>query len=194
MKRYEYGRIERLAESLEKRKVAKSIIAKIMKGGEDIKKGTAPDKKADWLREAMCRINKLLDKKTAQAVREGCACCLGGWRKERVKEISKKYSTLKDRVKAANEGEKRLFGNDVVLQKDGSIRVRFFYPGLPKYQCVCLRQAKKPLPILYCYCCGGHVKHHLQTALETNLKCKVESSALASGGKKNCVFVLNVEK
>lgn len=192
MKKYEYGRIARLAENLKKAEVPNEIIAEIMKDGEKIKMGTAPDKKADWLREAMYRMNKLLDKETAQSVREDCACCLGGWRNKRAQEISK-HTTLEGKIKAANEGEKKLFGNDVVLQKDGSIRVRFFPEGLQKYQCVCLRQAKKPLPILYCYCCGGHVKHHLQNALDVNLKCKAESSALSSGGKKNCIFVLNIE-
>jgi hypothetical protein len=80
----------------------------------------------------------------------------------------------------------------VTLQEDGQILVQFAPEGLPHYGCVCLRKAKEPISITYCYCCGGHIKHHLQIALGCKLECQVRSSALSSGGKKPCSFLFRI--
>ena len=193
MPKYEYGRIAKLAESLEKHGVAPEIIEQIMEGGEEIRKGSTGAEKAAWLKEAMLRMGRLLDKGTWQPVREDCACCLGGKRQELVKAIAKKGVALEERVKAANE-TKMVFGHSVTLQEDGQVLVCFSPEGLEHYACSCLRQAKEPLPISYCYCCGGHVKHHLQTALCRKLALTVRSSALSSGGRKPCTFLFSLEE
>jgi hypothetical protein len=193
MIKYEYGRIGVLAQSLENAGVAQEIIAQIMAGGDTIKKTTSPEKKADWMREAMQRMNKLLDKDTRHAVREACACCLGGKRQKLSEEIARKYSSLEERIKAAND-TKFVFGHSVTLEEDEKILVRFGpEDGPATYRCVCLPQAKEPLPITYCYCCGGHIKHHLQIATGRSLDLTVRSSALSSGGKKTCSFLFTLK-
>ena len=193
MKNYEYHRIGKLAEQLEIAGIDEKITNQIMEGGEDILRKTSPEKKADWLRGAMLRMNKLLDSQTRKAVREGCACCLGGQRLKISKRIAEENESLEERVKAANEAS-LVFGDSVKMLENGEIQVRFFPEGLEQYRCVCLPQAKEPLPITYCYCCGGHVKHHLQTALGRDLDCTVRSSALSSGGKKPCTFSFKVKE
>lgn len=190
---YEYGRINKLAQNLEKAGINQEIVDQVMEGGEAIRRGTKPEKKAEWMKGAMHRMDKLLDRQTRYAVREGCACCLGGERLKTVKEIAKQNESLEDRVLAAN-GAKSVFGHSVTLEEDGRIRVCFSPDGLPQYRCVCLPKAKEPLSITYCYCCGGHVKHHLQIALDRKLVCKVRSSALSSGGRKPCTFIFCVEE
>jgi hypothetical protein len=80
----------------------------------------------------------------------------------------------------------------VSLTDEGEVLVSFSPEGLDKYRCVCLPKATDPVSITYCYCCGGHVKHHLQTALGRKLQMKVRSSALASGGKRPCTFLLSI--
>ena len=187
MKEYQYGRIRKLAESLQQAGIEPEIIDQIMERGEDVRRGTSPAKKADWMREAMRRMNRLLDRETRRSVREACACCLGGKRLALSKRIAAEHEALVDRIAAANE-TKFVFGHSVGLQDDGSVLVRFSPEGLEEYRCVCLPKAKEPLPITYCYCCGGHVKHHLQMALGRSLACTVRSSALSSGGKKPCTF------
>jgi hypothetical protein len=189
MRRYEYGRINTLAQSLQEAGVEQKIVDQIMESGETIRKGTRPEKKAEWMKEAMARMDKLLDRQTRYAVREACACCLGGKRLKTVKEIAKQNEALEDRIQAANEA-RSVFGHSVALQEDRRILVCFSPEGLPQYRCVCLPKAKEPLSITYCYCCGGHVRHHLQIALGRNLMCKVRSSALSSGGKRPCTFIL----
>ena len=180
MPKYEYGKIAKLSESLKKANVDQKIIEQIMEGREAIRKSAAPEKKAEWLKEAMLRMDKLLDIDTRRAIREDCACCLGGKRLKISKAIAKQNVSLVDRIKAADEA-KFVFGHSVTMQNDGRILVRFAPEGLPKYNCSCLgRNVKEPLPITYCFCCGGHVKHHLQIALGRSLQCEARSSALSS--------------
>ena len=193
MKNYEYHRIGKLAEQLEAANITPAIIDRIMEGGEDILRKTSPEKKADWFRGAMVRMNKLLDMETRKAVREACACCLGGKRLEISRRIAKDNDSLEARIKAANQ-EPFVFGNSVFMTDDGEVIVRFFPEGLEQYRCVCLTKSKEPISITYCYCCGGHVKHHLQTALGRNLDCTALSSALSSGGKKPCTFSFKIVK
>lgn len=193
MKTYEYGKIGVLAENLEKAGVAPEISAQIMEGGKDIRQSMTPEKKAAWLREAMQRMNQLLDRETRQAVREGCACCLGGKREKLSKAIAKQHETLEERIKAANE-TRFVFGHSVTLQDDGRVLVSFFPEGREHYRCSCLGDIKEPLPITYCYCCGGHVKHHLQNALGREMSVTVRSSALSSGGKHPCIFLFTLDE
>ena len=43
----------------------------------------------------------------------------------------------------------------------------------------------------YCYCCGGHIKHHLETILGKKLNVEIINSALMSMGEKSCKFILS---
>jgi hypothetical protein len=189
MKNYEYHRIGHLAEQLEVAKVDQETIDRIMEGGGDILRKTSPEKKADWLRGAMFRMNQLLDMATRKLIREGCACSLGGMRLKTSKKIATENASLEARVKAANEAH---YVGSVTMQKNGEILAQFDLQKAPPYRCYCLPQAKEPLPITYCYCCGGHVKHHLQIALGRKLDCTTRSSALSSGGKKPCTFSFSI--
>lgn len=191
VRKYEYGRIDILARKLEEAGVAPETIEAIMEGGESILRGISPEKKADWMRECMARMDLLLDTKTRRSVRESCACCLGGKRLEMVKAIGKTGGSLAESISAANEA-RLVFGHSVEMQEDGRILVRFSPEGLPEYRCVCLPKSRKPVSKTYCYCCGGHVKHHLQIALGKKLECEVQSSALSSGGKRPCSFLFTM--
>lgn len=193
MKRYEYGRIERLGLSLEKAGIAQEVIDRVMAGGEEIRRGTRPEEKAAWLRGAMVRMDETLDEPTRRAVREACACCLGGKRLEVSKGIARDHGSLEERIRAANEAP-FVFGHAVTLQEDGRVLVRFAPEGQDRYSCPCLSKAREPLPITYCYCCGGHVRHHLQIALGRKLACEVVSSALSSGWTQPCTFLFTLEE
>jgi hypothetical protein len=190
-RRYAYGRIKVLGEKLEQAHVSPETIAEIMEGGEAITEKTSGEAKADWMREAMNRMNRLLERNVRLAVREECACCLGGKRYELSKAIAKNHATLEERIAAANE-TRFVFGHSVTMQEDGRVLVRFAPEGEGPYRCVCLPKATEPLSVTYCYCCGGHVKHHLQTALGRPLQLTVRSSALSSGGERPCTFLFRI--
>jgi hypothetical protein len=190
MKTYEYHRIGKLEEQLEAAGVESKIIGQVMEGGELILRKTTSEKKTDWLRGAMLKMNKLLDVKTRKIVREGCACCLGGKRLKTSQKIAKENRTLEARVRAADKAH---YVGSVKLQENGEILVQYDTQKTVPYHCYCLPQAKEPLPITYCFCCGGHVKHHLQIALGRQLDCTTRSSALSSGGKFTCTFSLKIK-
>ena len=124
-------------------------------------------------------------------MREGCACCTGGKRDKDSKAIAKDYTTLEDRIKAANE-TKFVFGHSVKMMKDGKVRVQFFPDGMESYRCPCMPQVQKQMPLSYCFCCGGHVKHHLQNALGRKLDYTVLYTVRSSGGKKPCTFSFEI--
>jgi hypothetical protein len=191
MKSYEYHRIGELAKQLEEAEVEPAIIDQIMEGGKEILRKTSPEKKADWMRGAMLRMNKLLPMTTRKAVREGCACCLGGKRLKTSKTIASENATLEERIKAADAAN---YVGSITLQADGEIVARFNLQKQPPYRCYCLPQAQKPLPITYCFCCGGHVKHLLQVALGQELDCTTISSALSSGWQKACTFSFKIKE
>ena len=191
MKRFEYGRIEKLAQSLDCMGVDGTVAEQILEGGETIRAGTSPENKAEWLRGAMQRMDRLLGPQARHAARERCACCLGGEREKLVKAIARRGGSLAERVEAANQ-TRLVFGDSVTLQADGTILVQFEQEGLDHYQCPCLPKAPEPLPVTYCYCCGGHVKHHLQIATGRKLEVTVLASVLSSGWKKPCTFSLRV--
>ena len=190
---YEYGRIKVLAAKLEQDGVSREVMDEIMAGGELIRRNTSPEKKADWLRCAMSRMDALIEPKTRYSIREACACCLGGKREEISKGIAKTHESLEDRIMAANEA-RFVFGHSVTMQDDGKVLVSFAPEGLEHYRCVCLPKAKESVSITYCYCCGGHVKHHLQNALGRKVSCTVRTSALASSGKLPCTFLFSIEE
>lgn len=188
---YEYGRIDTLDKKLKEADVNQELIDKIMKDGEMIRRSTKPAKKADWMREAIRRMDELLDKTTRYNVRQSCACCLGGRRLKISRGIAMNNESFEDRLKAANNAH-YVFGHSVTQDNDGKILVRFGREGLAHYRCVCLPKAAEPISITYCYCCGGHVKHHLQIALNMELSCHVLTSALSSKGGKTCSFEFTI--
>ena len=192
MSTYEYGRIGVLADSLAKEGIPSEVAEQVLEGGDRILRGTSPEAKAAWMGEAMRRMDTLLDARTVHAVRERCACCLGGKRLKVSRGIAKEHESLADRVRAANEA-KFVFGHSVSLTPDGDVLICFSPEGEAHYRCPCLPKAKEPLSITYCYCCGGHAKHHLQMALGRKLELmEVRSSALSSGGTKPCTFLLRL--
>ncbi len=169
------------------------VSEKVMEGGEDILKKTSPEKKADWLRVAMIRMDNLLDLPTRKAVREGCACRTGKGTSKSSQAVARDNATLEARIAAANKTY-MTFGGGVWMQDNGEIMVRFAPRGPGGYRCSCLPKAEKPLSVTYCYCCGGHVKHHFQLSLGLKLEATPRGTALSTGGKKPCTFSLRIKE
>lgn len=179
MATYTYGRIAKLADSLAAAGIDAGVIAEIMAGGEEITQKSNGKLKAEWFTGAMQRMNRLLSFETRRSVREACACCLGGERLKLSQAIARRGGSLQERVAAANE-TRMVFGHSVTLEADGRIVVRFAPDENTENRCVCLPKAVGTMPVTYCYCCGGHIKHHLQIALDRELEMTVRSSALSS--------------
>lgn len=189
MDTYPNGRVRVLARQLKAADVPDEARKAILAGGDKLGAKTRPGQKQRWFAGAIERIDALLDEPTRHAVMERCACCLGGRRLELSRAIARDHETLDERVAAAN-ATPFVFGHSVEHVAVDRFVVRFSPEDLERYHCVCLRGAEGTVSSTYCYCCGGHIKHHLQHALGLKLKVEVLSSALSSGGESGCAFEL----
>jgi hypothetical protein len=192
VREYEDGKMEDLNQSLKKHGVKDSIRKKIMKSGEQIKKTSKKEVKAEWFFNAMNIMDELLDEKTRKEVREDCACLvLNGKRHELCKSINKKYETPEERIQAVN-ADHSVFGHEIKIIGAGKYEVLFKDESIPeKHCCDCLQVVMdKKMSNTYCYCCGSHVRHQLETLLGKKVDVKIISSSLSSMGKKSCRFVL----
>jgi hypothetical protein len=178
---------------LEKNGIDKEIHKKIMESAELVKPSSKPIVVAEWCFNAMNVMDELLDEKTRQKVREDCACRLGGRQEKLCKEANKNYLTSEERIMAINEAH-QVFGHEVKIIGEGIYEVLFQDESVPEKRCACshsrLNGLNKEWSKTYCYCCGGHVKHHLETVVGKKLNVEVIASALSSIGKKSCHFRL----
>jgi hypothetical protein len=188
---YEYHRIQALHDSLVQHDVPQDVIQAILQGGEEIRKNTKPKVKAEWLKQAMIRMDGLVPSDRRKCIREACACCLGGMRGKLSKAIFKANPDLDSRIEAANR-TRMVFGHSVRKLSSDTFEVCFFPEGMEHYRCPCLAHAEGAFPLTYCQCCGGHVKHHLQNALGDRLDCRVVHTVLTTAGKKPCTFELTI--
>jgi hypothetical protein len=192
MREYKYGKINELNNNLSENGVDETVRKRIMESGELVKNSDSFEEKAAWFYNAMNVMDELIaDNNLKQNIREGCACVLGGWRHKFFKEVNKKYSTTEERIKAVND-EHHILGHEIKIEGKGRYIIYFWEEPLTEPKCSCFGKIKfdKEWSETYCYCCGGHVKHHLQTVLGKKVKVKIVSSLLCSQGEKNCIFEL----
>lgn len=190
MEAKEYHQVRKLRRELAKSGVSAEVTAVIMEGRGAVYDNSSTGEKSHWMAEAMRRMDSLLDYETRRRVREGCSCCLGGKRREAMRAVAKEGGSIEERLEAVERAQIVPY---VRLQPDGRIVARFGPEGPATFDCPCLRQAEERISLTYCQCCGGHVRRHLQTALERKLSCEVVSSILNSGGREVCTFLLTVE-
>lgn len=178
-------KVWKLYQSLCTHRVAGEDIDYILAGAESVGKPQS-DILRDWFSGAMTRLEERVEPTPRQAIRESCACCTTGKRHETAERVFRENATVEARLAAIGR-ESNVVGHDAVRLPDGRIRVRFA-ASAADLVCPCLPVGEKPMPLTYCMCCGGHIKHHLQTALGVNLSCQVVSSLLCSAGQETCAF------
>jgi hypothetical protein len=191
VREYDYDRIEDLNQSMIKHKINENTRKKILESGELInKKNSKNEARAEWFFKAMNVMDELLDEETKKKVREDCACGLEGERKKLCKAVNKKYGTAEERIIAINETH-YVFGHEIKTIGKGKYEVQFFDEALSEKVCSCFKIIMdKKMSKTYCYCCGGNVKHHLETVLGKKVNVEFIDSALSSMGKKSCRFVV----
>ena len=190
-RKYDLGKMEDLDQSLIKHGIQNKIRNKIMKNGNLIKKDSKNEIRAEWFFNAMNTMDELLDEETKIKVREDCACCLEGKRQKLCKDVNKNCKTIEEKISVINKTH-YVFGHEIKIIGTGKYEVTFFDEEIPLKTCSCLKIVmEKPMSKTYCYCCGGHIKHHLETVLGKKLNVEIINSALMSMGEKSCKFILS---
>lgn len=192
MKKSTDRRILKLEEQLEVAKIDRETAGQILEGGEGLTKASRPEDVAEWFRGAMLKMDKLIGEETRFAIREGCACMLAGQKAKSCQRVAQEHKSLADKVKAVSA--LHYICGELWIGENGDINTRGDTEGKYGNKCVCLIQAREPVSITYCYCCGGHFKHHLQMALGVKLECTAVTTPLSTGNKAPCTFRFRIIK
>ena len=163
----------------------------IMQDGENVN-CTSKKQRQQWLAGAMNRLDERIPAAKVKEIRERSACCLTGERHKVAKEIHDSYSTVDERFEAFSKAHV-IIGDTAVKTGENTYRICFWENPPEGGKCFCLGYIpKEPMPMSWCACCGGHIRHHFETALGVKAECRCISSQLSSCGKEKCVFELRV--
>ncbi len=153
--------------------------------------------------EITVRMERLLDPETTHAILDSCACGTGRGELNALKEIE--GDTLQEKIGRIARLPDFHADWDVSLSPDNTLRAGWAIQGNDAYACVCsaavnrtakvsdLTHSGRAMPLIYCFCCAGHCRRHLEELLRIRLKTRaVVSSPLSSSGEKPCAFVFEI--
>jgi len=149
------------------------------------------------------RMETLLDPETTYQILDSCAC--GTSKKELTGIKAIDAGTIAEKIeKIALLGD---FHADwtVALNPDHTLTAGWEIKKFETYSCVCsaavdkntkvcdLAREGRTMPLVYCLCCAGHCRQHLEKLLDIRLKTKeVVSSPINSKGQQPCKFILEM--
>lgn len=167
---------EKFRETLDDFRVSQDIIDEIYQGFDGIVSKTNKKIKSAFFKQALDVMNEKLPLERVQKIFEANACCKGGTREKASKSFTKENADLILEEKLALISKKtELYMGQARLDENGDLIVAGAgtYTG-EKFECVCptISKVKRSytIPREYCYCCGGHFKHHYEIMLGVKLK------------------------
>jgi len=146
------------------------------------------------------QMDELLSPEQCLSIMEEQGCCKTGKNDAPSRAFGREHAgkTLEEKVGLYNEANIP-YKVPCRLNDDGTLSVYWGAGQAGNYKCVCAAIKKLPDPgnisRTYCGCCGGHVRHNLQNALNVGLRLKeVVSSPISSDGKERCEFLFEILK
>ncbi len=186
--------IRGIGESIEKF-AGKSIRDRVMEGSEKISPNTDKVKIAEWVKEAMNRLDKITDKKVRMQIMEDCGYNCSAVNKgviERAKARRKKYKTMDEFLKA--EQLNPMTGTR--LERKGDVLYQFYTPRSYTRPMRCYCSLLRSLPddqnvsLTYCFCSKGFVKKLWESVLEREVKVELIKSVVS--GARECEFAIHL--
>jgi hypothetical protein len=179
------GRIGRFAKIVEK-EVDQDVFLRIMQDS-DAYAALKPEKKADWWKSAMDRLESEVGEQGAIEIMHACGrkCCNTGTRKSAKRLKSESNSLQEFLKKASTHGVKE--GQVEYKSLDQKTIVGYFY------RCLCgqVRQTPAPFPsLVYCQCSAEFHKQYFATALEREVQVEITQSILK--GADHCEFLIHL--
>jgi len=181
------GNVERFAE--------KTIRNRVMEGSEQISPSTSKSKIAKWVKEAMDKLDTLVDEKTRFQIMENCGynCSVVNKRViEKAKARRNKYKSINEFL----EAEQRNPMTGTRLERNGNFLYQFYMPQLytRPMRCYCslLRglPADEKVSLTYCHCSKGFVKKFWEGVLERPVKVELIESVVS--GAPECKFAIHL--
>jgi len=146
----------------------------------------------------MSKMDALLSNEQRLLIMQELGCCKTGMgpKAHRAFGQENREKTLAEKVAILNE-TKMPHRAPCRLNDDGTLSVYWGSGGKEKRDCPCGYIRKLPesfeVPLTYCGCCGGHIRHNYQKSLGVNLRLKeIVSSSSNSNGEKRCEFLYEV--
>lgn len=190
--------VEKIEKSLKEHGIEVALISKMIPIMVQIPSKTKKQERAAEIIQVINNLDSILENETKIEVMDWCGCCKGGQRDKDCKNYAKTSKGL-----PLNERIQGLSGIQYIgiarprLNEDGTITAGVYWEADGIYKCPCPNfndvKLSEPVSLTYCYCCVGHFRHHLQNALQRQLKIKeIRSTALNSIGGKPCEFIFEI--
>ncbi len=137
--------------------------------------------KAEWIREAVRRLEKEAGKATAGKVMQACGMkCCGPTQQKRARQFMAKSKSVEELLAKLNE--RGIGGGRLKLKTPNTI-----VGGYDWCYCGRVKQAQQPFPTdTYCQCSAGWYKSLFEAALGKPVKVKLKQSILQ--GADRCEF------
>ena len=171
------------------------IKKKVMEGSEEITEKTDKRKTAKWVKEAIEKLDSLVNEKTRNQIMENCGYNCAEINKrviERAKTRRKKYRTIDEFL----EAEQRNPMKGTRLAREGDVLYQVYTPQsfTRPMRCYCslLRglPAEEKISSTYCHCSKGFVKKFWEGILERPVQVELIQSAVS--GAKECKFAIHL--
>jgi hypothetical protein len=173
----------------------KTIAMKVMEGSEQITEKTDKRKTAEWVKNAMEKLDALVDEKTRVQIMQNCGynCAKKNSKViERAVARRRKHASIDEFLEA--EQQKPMKGTK--LAREGNILYQFYTPQAftRPMRCYCglLRDLpnEETISKTYCNCARGFVEKFWETILEKPVKVDLLQSVVS--GDKECKFAIHL--
>ena len=192
MGKMDIGMIKEIGGNVE-RFAGKTIRNKVMGGSEQISPSTSKIKIAKWVKEAIDKLDTLVDEKTRIKIMENCGYNCSIVNKgvmEKAKARRKKYKNIDEFL----EAEQRNPMTGTRLIREGDVMYQFYTPQSYTRPMRCFCSLLRGLPaddrvsLIYCHCSKGFIKKFWEGVLEKPVKAELMQSVVS--GAPECKFAI----
>jgi hypothetical protein len=173
----------------------KTIATKVMEGSEQVTEKTDKRKTAEWVKNAMKKLDALVDEKTRVQIMQNCGynCAKKNSKViERAVARRKKYASINEFLEA--EQQKPMKGTK--LAREGNILYQFYTPQAFTRPMRCYCGLLRGLPNeetvskTYCNCSRGFVEKFWENVLGRPVNVDLLQSVIS--GDKECKFAIHL--
>jgi hypothetical protein len=188
------GMIKVLGENIE-RFAGSAVRAKVMQGSERITAKSGPAEIAAWVKDAMKRLDKLVDKKERIQIRENCGYVCAQENRSMIERARARRKMSQD-IGRFFESEQRKTLSGTRLVREGNMLYWYFTPHSFSRPMRCYCSLLKGLPeaetvsTTYCLCSQGFVKKYWESVLGKAVRVELLESCLT--GAQECKFAIHL--
>ncbi len=173
----------------------KTTATKVMEGSEQITEKTDKKKTAEWVKNAMEKLDALVDEKTRVQIMQNCGynCAKKNSKViERAVARRKKYASINEFL----EAEQQKSAKGTRLAREGTILYQFYTPQAFTRPMRCYCGLLRGLPNdesvskTYCNCSRGFVEKYWENVLGKPVKVDLLQAVVS--GDKECKFAIHL--